>query len=72
MSDFTPPQSTTEYLLGRIDQKLDHLFLNQAAATKRHDDLDDRVTSLEGWRWYLTGISTAAGGLAAFIINKVL
>ena len=57
-------------VLSRMEQKLDTISDNINDIKKNHADLDKRVSGLEFFKYYLTGMVAVATIGANYLINK--
>ena len=57
-------------VLSRMEQKLDAIAENVDDIKKNHADLDKRVSGLEFFKYYLTGMVAVATIGANYLINK--
>jgi len=58
-------------LLGRLDGKMDAVLRRMDNNDKMHDELEDRITSLEHWRAYILGIAALLSALVATFSTKL-
>ena len=58
-------------LLGRIDGKMDSVLLRLEHNDKIHDELDERITSLERWKSYILGVAAVLSALVATFATKL-
>lgn len=58
--------------LGRIEAKVDSVFPTMARQRADHEELEQRVRSLENWRWYVVGIALAGATAAGLILEHIL
>jgi hypothetical protein len=61
------PQNSTEYMLGRIEAKVDTFIAAQAKAEARMDDHDERISKLERGRAYGLGFAAAIGSAVSAV-----
>lgn len=54
--------------LGVIEGKLDSLVGLETRIQNSLKDVDDRLSSLEKWRWFLVGISTTVATATTLIL----
>ena len=57
-------------VLSRMEQKLDAIAENLDDIKKNHADLDKRVSGLEFFKYYLTGMVAVTTIGANYLINK--
>lgn len=55
--------------LGRIEGQLQSILTNQTAQTKAIASLEDRASSLERGRAWLTGAAAAIGAIASLLFH---
>ena len=63
-------QNSYDAVLSRMEQKLDTISDNINDIKKNHADLDKRVSGLEFFKYYLTGMVAVATIGANYLINK--
>ena len=63
-------QNSYDAVLSRMEQKLDTISDNINDIKKNHTDLDKRVSGLEFFKYYLTGMVAVATIGANYLINK--
>ena len=63
-------QNSYDAVLSRMEQKLDAIAENVDDIKKNHADLDKRVSGLEFFKYYLTGMVAVATIGANYLINK--
>jgi uncharacterized protein YukE len=63
-------QNSYDAVLSRMEQKLDTISDNINDIKKNHMDLDKRVSGLEFFKYYLTGMVAVATIGANYLINK--
>lgn len=56
----TNPESTIEYMLGRIEQKIDSF-------TENHKDHESRISNLEDWKTSVVAKATGAAAVLGFV-----
>lgn len=59
------PQNTTEYMLGRIEAKVDTLLAGHLKTEERLDEQDGRISALERGRSYLLGAGAAVAAVVS-------
>ena len=63
-------QNSYDAVLSRMEQKLDTISDNINDIKKNHADLDKRVSGLEFFKYYLTGMVAVTTIGANYLINK--
>lgn len=58
-------------LLGRLDGKMDAVLQRMDINDKHHDELEQRITSLEHWRAYILGIAAILSAIVATFATKL-
>lgn len=58
-------------LLGKLDGKMDAVLQRMEVNDKHHDELEERITSLEKWRAYVLGIAAIVSALVATFWTKL-
>ena len=71
MSEKVPQHNPNSYdaLFGRLDEKLDSIAADIRDIKTTNADLSKRVTVLEGFRYYITGVATLCSSAITFVLS---
>jgi len=64
-------QNSYDAVLSRMEQKLDTIVENVDGIKKSHTDLDKRVSNLEFFKYYLTGMMAIITIGANYLMTKL-
>ena len=64
-------QNSYDAVLSRMEQKLDTIVENVDGIKKNHEDLDKRVSNLEFFKYYLTGMMAIITIGANYLMTKL-
>lgn len=58
-----------QFMLGRLEAKVDTLLAFRTEDVKSHEKLETRVSALEKFRWMFAGATVLAVSVAGFLVK---